>query len=277
MGLDKQIKRALNRNDTDERTRLGAKRHDGGETNIRGHSDRGHSRRDWANMDGLGCVLSVNVGQPRLRYRTSSKVGELDGPVYQTAIEKKAVAGGVFVSRTNLWGDGQADWRHHGGLDKAVHAHFLGHLQRFSDLTGWSIPPGYLGENLTLASTVADGPLTEQDFCLGDIVDVGTATLQVSQPRIPCFKQADQLKVVDLLAIVVREGRTGLYFRVMKEGVLAAGDVLRLRERPYPQWTIDRLNQLIRFPKDPNAWKELAQYPKRAIELRRRAEEWERS
>ncbi|MCL5063825.1 MAG: MOSC domain-containing protein [Firmicutes bacterium] len=124
---------------------------------------------------------------------------------------------------------------------------------------------------------MADGSLTEQDFCLGDIVDVGTATLQVSQPRIPCFKQADQLKVADLLAIVVREGRTGRYFRVLKECVLAAGDVLRWRERPYPQWTIERLNQFIRFPKDPAAWRELAQYPELAIDLRRRAEEWERS
>jgi len=225
-------------------------------------------------MDSVGLVLSVNVGRPRRRRRMSSRASESEADVYETAIEKRPVDGSVFVGRMNLCGDQQADLHNHGGPDKAVHAHFSVHLRWFSELTGWSIPPGYMGENLTLTASENGLELTEKDFCLGDIVDVGSARLQVSQPRIPCFKQADQLKVHELVSKVVREGRTGLYFRVLTEGTVTAGDVLRLETRPHPEWTIDGLNQLLRFPKRSEAWAELAHYPELGVDFRRRVAEW---
>ena len=89
-----------------------------------------------AAQDATGSVVSVHVGAPRYL-----KQG---GRGYWSAIEKAAVRGPIAVNRSGLAGDRQADTRNHGGEDKAVHAHFLGHLQRFSDLAGWSIPRGYL-------------------------------------------------------------------------------------------------------------------------------------
>ncbi len=228
----------------------------------------------FVNLNRMGLVLSVNVGRSRRRRRRSSRASESEADVYETAIEKRPVEGGVFVGRINLCGDQQADLHNHGGPDKAVHAHFLVHLHWFSELAGWPIPPGYMGENLTLAASESGVELTEKDFCLGDIVAVGSARLQVSQPRIPCFKQADQLKVPDLVSRVVREGRTGLYFRVLGEGTVTAGDVLRLEARPHPEWTIEVLNRLLRSPKDPEAWAELAHYPELGVDLRRRVVEW---
>lgn len=225
-------------------------------------------------MDRIGLVLSVNVGRSRRRRRMSPRASESEADVYETAIEKRPVEGGVFVGRINLYGDQQADLYNHGGPDKAVHAHFSVHLRWFSEIAGWSIPPGYMGENLTLAASAGDVELTEKDFCLGDIVEVGSVRLQVSQPRIPCFKQADQLKVSELVSRVVREGRTGLYFRVLAEGTITAGDVLRLEARPHPEWTIESLNRLLRSPKQPEVWAELAHYPELGVDLRRRVAEW---
>lgn len=221
----------------------------------------------------LAQVLSVNVGHPRIKIRQQAR--EANEPrTYQTAIEKCPVLHSVWVGRHHVAGDVQADVIHHGGLDKAVHAHFSAHLQWLSDLSGKPVPFGFLGENLTLGAIEAGAPPSEQTFCLGDVIAVGEVHLEATQPRIPCFKQAEQLQVYDLVSQVSHSGRTGLYFRVVREGHLCPGDRLELLDRPHPDWSIDRMNQLLLHPKQPELWRELSAFSALGVDFRKRAERW---
>lgn len=212
----------------------------------------------------LARVGSVNVGQPQER-RLPSPFPEADRVgVYQTAIVKTPASGPVRVTSLHLAGDAQADLRNHGGADKAVHAHFAQHLDWWGQRRGYPVRPGELGENLTLGaamhpsqalpSTPPDSPLAshpaappaalpaalpdEAAFCIGDVLRVGSALLQVTQPRIPCYKQAAQLGLVDAVRLIAETARCGLYLRVLQEGALQAGDTVQLVDRPHPDVTV---------------------------------------
>lgn len=218
--------------------------------------------------DILGRIVSVNVGQPRQK----ESGGTPNAPrVYTTAIRKDPMEHAVFVTRTHLEGDRQADVRHHGGPDKAVHLHFTRHLAWLGELAGRRILPGEIGENLTLGAWMPTVPDPDEgSFCLGDVVRAGTALLQVTQPRIPCYKQVDQVGVRDLVGRVVAEGRTGLYLRVLEEGWVQTGDVLVLVQRPYPEWPLPRLLAHIFGPPVGQERGELAGIPELGGEIRRR-------
>lgn len=219
-------------------------------------------------MQTVARVHSVNVGQPQTRQRrlTNGKMAS-----YVTAIHKQPIAGPVFVGLRGLSGDVQADTIHHGGPDKAVHIHFRQHLQWLSMLAGRPVQPGEIGENLTLAaiSTEAAEP-AEGDFCIGDVLAVGGTVLQVTQPRIPCFKQAEQTQQRDLVERIVTSGRTGLHLRVLTEGVLQAGDSVQLIERPQPAWSLARVHRMIHGTSTPEERATLGTIPELGEELRRR-------
>lgn len=216
----------------------------------------------------LARVLAVNVGQKTRRRR------DHDGRLYWTAIQKAPLSGPVEVTRMGLAGDEQVDRKNHGGLDKAVHAHFVDHLAWMEHLSGQSVTPGRIGENLTL-SGIEGNSVTEGDFCLGDIVQIGSVRLQVTQPRNPCYKQAEELKVKDLVSRVLATGRTGILFRVLQEGVVQAGDVVELLHRPAPQWPVARVTQLIRQPRRyRQEWAELTTVAGVSDSLYRLAVEW---
>src|SRR5947209_6733006 len=120
-------------------------------------------------------VASVNVSLP--------KVVEFRGRAVPTSIFKEPVGGRVLVRRLSLAGDWQADLRSHGGLNKAVYAYPLEHYARWSEELGrGDLRPGQFGENLTVEG------LAEDAVRLGDVFRVGGALLEVTQPRIPCFK-----------------------------------------------------------------------------------------
>src|SRR5262245_26402280 len=141
---------------------------------------------------------------------------------------------------TNLVGDGQADLVNHGGPDKAVLAYSADHYPAWrAELCLAEMTFGAFGENLTLAN------LTEADVCIGDVWRVGEVLLAVSQPRQPCWKLARRWKVKDLPARVVESGRSGWYFRVVREGDLEAGCAVELVERPSPTWTVARANRVM--------------------------------
>jgi len=198
--------------------------------------------------DGAGVLAridSVNVGLPRPARLTALATGQDARDTYLTAIGKTPVLRPVAVSVANLVGDAQADTKNHGGPDKAVHAHFAGHLAWWGEMRGWPVSPGEIGENLTLSAAYTGRQPDEADFCIGDIVAAGTAVLQVTQPRIPCFKQAAALRVPDAVRLAGSTGRTGLYLRVLEEGTLQTGDTLRLIERPNPEATVAEANRFI--------------------------------
>jgi len=222
----------------------------------------------------LARIESVNVGLPRPVHAAPGVglpgAGAAAPPDYLTAITKTPVRGPVAVGLGNLAGDRQADTKNHGGLDKAVHAHFARHLAWWGAARGWPVSPGEIGENLTL--TAAEGrEADEAVFCIGDVVTAGTAILQVTQPRIPCFKQAAALHVADAVRLAGTSGRTGLYLRVLETGSLQAGDVLTLVARPNPAVTVADANRYVHRPgQDRALWAQLAASSGLGVDLRRR-------
>ncbi len=169
----------------------------------------------------------------------TGRVAPLGDGSATSAIAKTSVEGPVAVGPLGLSGDAQADRRVHGGPEKAVHHYALDHAAAWrADLPG--LPdllerPGAFGENISTHS------LTEHDVCVGDLWRAGSALLQVSQARQPCFKLNLRFGVSDMARRVQASGRTGWYYRVIEEGFVAAGDALDLVERPHPDWPLSRL------------------------------------
>jgi MOSC domain-containing protein YiiM len=199
-------------------------------------------------------LQSIQVGRPR-SYGSEDASDPMD-KLWTTGFFKEQIGGAVFVTKTNLIGDGQADLRFHGGLDKAVLAYSADHYAAWQSELECDIPPGAFGENLTIAG------VTERDVCIGDVWSLGDVLLQVSQPRQPCWKLARRWRIKDLTARVVENGRTGWYFRVIEEGLIEAGQDLQLTSRPRPTWTVARASYLMHHDKrNYEAAAELASLP----------------
>ena len=201
-------------------------------------------------------MASLQVSLPR-SFGEENAVEPIDR-FWKTGFFKEPVSGAVWVGTANLAGDGQADLVHHGGLDKAVLAYSGEHypVWRLS-LNNPALPFGAFGENFTING------LTESDVCIGDTWRVGDeAVVQISQPRQPCWKLARRWRVKSLALQVQETGRTGWYFRVLKEGNVRTGMPLSLIERPHPKWTVERSNQIMHSDKhDIKAALELAAVP----------------
>jgi MOSC domain-containing protein YiiM len=147
---------------------------------------------------------------------------ECDGALIETAIFKQPVAGPVRVGRTNLAGDRQADLRVHGGPDKAVYGYPADHYPWWkSELGRDDLAWGMFGENLTIEG------LVETTVRIGDVFRIGTVELEVSQPRLPCYKLGVKFGMPSMVKLFMNSGRLGFYFRVAREGVLTAGDDVR--------------------------------------------------
>jgi MOSC domain-containing protein YiiM len=177
-------------------------------------------------------VVSVQIG----------RIAPLGPGAVKSGFVKSGVAGAIDVGLDGLAGDEQADRTVHGGVDKAVYAYPLSSyaLWRASHPAHTGLwQPGGVGENLTL-----DG-LDEEAVCIGDIMRVGGAVLQVSQPRQPCFKFALRFGDKLLPKAMIANGRSGWYYRVVTPGRLAAGDAVSLIERPNPDWPVSRMNRCI--------------------------------
>ncbi|HEX3372143.1 MAG TPA: MOSC domain-containing protein [Candidatus Acidoferrales bacterium] len=213
---------------------------------------------------------SVQIGAIRnLGHEDASDVH--DKP-WTTGFFKIPVRGPVYVSMTSLDGDGQADLVNHGGVDKAVLAYSADHYPKWrKELQLPEMPYGAFGENFTISG------LNEELVCIGDTFRIGAVKFQVSQPRQPCWKLARRWRMHELTGIVVRNGRTGWYFRVEEEGEVEAGMPVTLIGRPNPEWTVARANQILHHMRtDLAATLELSFVPELAeewvAELRERAE-----
>ena len=162
-------------------------------------------------------VVSVNVGLPREVIWKRERVS--------TAIFKAPSEGSIALRNLNLDGDRQADLTVHGGPSKAVYAYPLEHY----DYWRARVPEtpevlGAFGENLTTRG------LLEADLNIGDKVRVGTALLQVTQPRMPCYKLQIRFNRDDMTKLFALSGRSGLYFSVIEEGEVRAGDAIEFVE-----------------------------------------------
>jgi MOSC domain-containing protein YiiM len=158
-------------------------------------------------------VISVNVGSPR-------RV-QVDGRVVLTSIYKTPVHGRVAVRGYNLEGDRQADLRVHGGPYKAVYLYPSEHYDYWAaELPGADLPFGAFGENLTTAG------LDEESANIGDQFRIGSVVLQVTQPRMPCFKLGLRFNRTDMVQRFWNSGRSGIYFSISREGELGSGDAI---------------------------------------------------
>lgn len=196
-------------------------------------------------------IESIQVGKPQ----TISKD-------WNTSIYKSTVQGPIFLSKINLDGDQQADLTVHGGPDKAVNVYPIEHYHYWNQRTRlWifrriNLPEqvnGSFGENFTVSG------INENQACIGDTFKVGEAIVQISQPRQPCWKLARKFKQPRLPFWVQQTSKTGWYFRVLHEGLVAAGDDLKLIDQPCPQWSIMIANNLMYAPnKDVEKLKKIA-------------------
>jgi ferredoxin-NADP reductase/MOSC domain-containing protein YiiM len=159
-------------------------------------------------------LLSVNVSLP--------KQVPYNGKIITTGIFKEPVSGRVLVHSLNAQGDGQADRKVHGGRDMAVYAYPFEHYEFWEETLGRpEFPFGQFGENLTVEG------LSEGNVRVGDIFRVGGALLQVTQPRIPCYKLALRMgEGTDFPKRFQDSGRLGFYLRVIEEGEVGAGDII---------------------------------------------------
>jgi MOSC domain-containing protein YiiM len=200
-------------------------------------------------------VISVNVGLPReITWK---------GRIVSTGIFKEPVAGRVAVRRLNLDGDRQADLTVHGGPDKAVYVYPSEYYQywreQFPDM---DLPWGMFGENLTVQGIV------DARVFIGDQFRVGSALLEVRQPRLPCYKLGIKFQRDDILKRFLKSELTGFYFAVREEGEVAAGDTISLVSRETHGVSVTDITRLN------SAEKRNQEKLRRAIAVRSLPEDW---
>ncbi|MBW7459428.1 MOSC domain-containing protein, partial [Paenibacillus sepulcri] len=182
-------------------------------------------------MSVIGQLLSLNIALPVAVLHGSREV--------ETGIFKKPSSRPLYLAKTGLDGDGQADLINHGGEDKAVCVYSSVHYPYWASEWGKDAEAGAFGENFTVSR------ITEQSICIGDIVRAGEAVVQVSQPRQPCFKLGIKHGLPKLPLQVQQTGYSGFYFRVLQEGIVAAGDELVLASRHPAGVTIAEANRIM--------------------------------
>lgn len=156
-----------------------------------------------------------------------------------SAIHKTLVRGKQSLTWTGFALDSQADLAVHGGLDKAVHHYAADHYDAWisEDQMPAGTVPAAFGENI---STLG---LTEENVCIGDVFKLGTARVQISQGRQPCWK-LNRHTQNDMMAFLFQQtGRTGWYYRVLEQGEVAEGDDIQLIDRPNEAWSVKTVTQ----------------------------------
>jgi MOSC domain-containing protein YiiM len=196
-----------------------------------------------------GSIISLQLGQ----------VAPLGPEGVASGFNKRPVAGPVMAGRFGLVGDRQADRAVHGGPDKALYSYPIEHYASWRRVVpehAALLVPGGFGENLT-----TEGP-DEDRTAIGDILRIGFAIVQVTQPRQPCFKLALRFADRQMVRAMVRSGFCGWYLRVLEPGLIGPGASITLLERPNPAWSIARFNRLInRGDGTPEELAELADLP----------------
>jgi len=168
-------------------------------------------------------------------------LGRIRGKPVQSGFIKKPVSGAVKVRRLNLEGDRQADLTVHGGVDKAVYAYASEHypfwVEKYPDM---EMPWGTFGENLTTEG------LLESEVHVGDRLGVGSAEFAATQPRFPCYKLGLRFGTQAILKTFLDSERSGYYLKVLREGTVKAGDLIRTVEVNENSPTITSMVQMVK-------------------------------
>jgi ferredoxin-NADP reductase/MOSC domain-containing protein YiiM len=190
-------------------------------------------------------LLSVNVGIPRdIAW---------NGRTVQTGIWKYPVHGPCRVGRLNLDGDGQGDLAGHGGEQRAVFVYQIESYQYWQEqLKRTDFVHGQFGENFTIEG------LPDNAACIGDRYQIGSALFEVTQPRVTCYRVGIRMNEPRMPALLTSSGRPGFYFRVLREGEVAAGEeIVKLGESD-ERMTVAEINALLYSPNHPRARLECA-------------------
>ena len=200
-------------------------------------------------------LISVNVGLPR------EVVWK--GEAVLTGIFKEPVEGPVMLRKLNLEGDRQADLSVHGGVSKAVYAYPAEHYEFWrSKFSETKLPWGMFGENLTTEG------LLEDRVQIGDRFRIGAAEVIATEPRLPCFKLGVKFRRADIIKRFLVSRRTGVYFAVIKEGWVAAGDRVEPVYRDKHGVTIADITRLYAFERDD------LETLQRAVQVKTLPEKW---
>ena len=201
-------------------------------------------------------LISLNIGLPR---QVNFK-----GEVVNTGIFKEPIQRRVKLRKLNLDGDKQADLTVHGGIDKAVYSYAKEHYEFWrQDLQDMSLPWGMFGENFTTEG------LFEESVNIGDTLQIGTARVIATQPRMPCYKLGVKFGRMDIIKRFLASGLTGIYFKVLQEGEVGAGDEIKLINRDQNNvtvrdivrlYTVDRedvqtMERAVKVKDLPNGWR----------------------
>jgi MOSC domain-containing protein YiiM len=208
-------------------------------------------------MTGVAKVLSVNVGGVRKF--------DYHGRPAQSAIWKSPVGGRVAARGVNLAGDTQADREAHGGFDKAVYAYAVEDQRWWEREIGRSLSYGEFGENLTTEG------LEVNDALVGERWRIGSAILEVSEPRIPCWRLGVRMNDETFPRRFTKAMRPGTYLRIVVEGELGAGDEIEVVGRPDHHLTVrdvfriytrdrDEVPRLLEVPQMSQSWRGWAEH-----------------
>lgn len=165
-------------------------------------------------------LLSINVSLP--------KEIEFNNENIQTGIFKKPVSGSVEVTQFNVTGDQQVDLKNHGGEHKAVYGFSTNHYEYWrTALDKPELSYGQFGENLSITD------LDESKLCIGDQLQIGDCILEITQPRVPCFKLGIAMGLRTMPKLFIQHAGTGIYFRIIQAGPINTGQkVERIVEHP---------------------------------------------
>ena len=180
-------------------------------------------------------LLSVNVGLPRDI--------EWKGRIVHTGIWKDPVAGRCRVGRLNLDGDGQGDLAGHGGEQRAVFVYQIESYRHWQEqLKRTDFVHGQFGENFTIEG------LPDDEVCIGDRYQIGSALFEVTQPRVTCYRVGIRMNEPRMPALLTSSGRPGFYFRVLREGEVGAGDAIVKMSEAKERMTVAEINALLYSP-----------------------------
>ncbi len=176
-------------------------------------------------------LISVNVSQPKEVLHNGKRI--------KTGIFKEPVSGRTMMRRLNLDGDGQGDPTVHGGIHKAVYVYPIEHYDYWKQALGRDdLTYGKFGENLTVEG------MSEDTVHIGDVFRIGEALVEVSQPRVPCFKLGIKMGNPQIVKPFLESKRVGFYVRVLEEGEVGAGDTIERTKVGAGQMTVKEIVHL---------------------------------
>ncbi|MGJ8572574.1 MAG: MOSC domain-containing protein [Hoeflea sp.] len=175
-------------------------------------------------------IIGLYVGCSRLRWPGKPA----------SAIGKQLIKTAQHLDLTGFANDEQADLSVHGGAEKAVHHYAADHYPEWRAALGavaQDFGPGRFGENIATLG------LTEADLCIGDVLTLGSAIVEISQGRQPCWKLNAHTGVATMAKLFQETARTGWYYRVLEPGFVCIGDEIKRLDCPNPGWSVERVTR----------------------------------